>query len=448
MTITVTPENDPPLAVADGYTTTEDTVLSIGSSGVLSNDSDVDGDTLTAALVSGPANGSLTLNADGSFDYTPNANFNGVDTFVYAASDGTAWAETTVTITVEPVADSPVINGDAYSTGEDNPLTVGADMGVLANDLETAGGALTAELVTGPEHGTLVLNSDGSFSYTPEANWNGTVTFTYKAIGPDGESQGTATVTVQALNDAPVAVLDDFNVINDPAAPGTGNVLANDTDVDADTLTATMIQGPAHGEVVLNSDGSFSYTPDEGYVGDDTFRYQANDGLANSNVATVTLHVSEPTTTPPANTRPTAVNDSFEVFAGAVLDIAAAGVMGNDADAEGNALTASLFGGGPLHGSLVFNADGSFNYTPEAGFTGIDAFMYWVFDGELNSALAAVTLHVLPTASEPSPEPEPGEPVDPCAGLDLLAADDDLLDLLAEDQCGEELPPCGVDLLA
>ena len=120
----------------------------------------------------------------------------------------------------------------------------------------------------------------------------------------------------------------------------------------------------------------------------------------------------------------------------------------NDADAEGNALTASLFGGGPLHGSLVFNADGSFSYTPEAGFTGIDAFMYWVFDGELNSALAAVTLHVLPTASEPSPEPEPGEPVDPCAGLDLLAADDDLLDLLAEDQCGEELPPCGVDLLA
>ena len=103
---------------------------------MLSNDTDVDGDTLTAALVSGPANGSLTLNADGSFDYTPNANFNGVDTFIYAASDGTASAETTVTITVEPVADAPVINGDAYSTGEDNPLTVGAEMGVLANDLD------------------------------------------------------------------------------------------------------------------------------------------------------------------------------------------------------------------------------------------------------------------------------------------------------------------------
>ena len=460
VTINVTPENDPPLAVADGYTTTEDTVLSIGSSGVLSNDSDVDGDPLTAAVVSGPANGSLTLNPDGSFDYTPNANFNGSDSFTYSASDGTASAETTVTITVEPVADSPTANADAYSTGEDVALTVGAEMGVLANDVDSMGGPLTAELISGPEHGTLVLNSDGSFSYTPEANWNGSVTFTYKAIGADGETTGTATVTIQALNDAPVAANDEFNVVNDPATPGAGNVLANDSDVDGDALNPTMIQGPAHGEVTLSADGTFSYSPDAGFVGDDTFTYQLNDGMANSNVATVTLHVSEPTTTPPANTRPTAANDSFEVIAGAVLDVAPAGVLANDTDAEGNALSASLFGQ-PLHGSLAFNADGSFSYTPEVGFTGIDAFMYWVFDGELNSALAAVTLHVLPAAAPPVPvdpvdpcepvEPpscEPAEPVDPCAGLDLLAADEDLLDLLAEDQCGEEFPPCGIDWLA
>jgi VCBS repeat-containing protein len=462
VTINVTPENDPPLAVADGYTTTEDTVLSIGSSGVLSNDSDVDGDALTATLVSGPANGSVTLNPDGSFDYTPSADFSGTDSFTYSASDGTASAEATVTITVDPAADNPTANADAYSTGEDVPLAVGAEMGVLANDVDSMGGPLTAELVSGPEHGTLMLNSDGSFSYTPEANWNGSVTFTYKAIGADGETTGTATVTIQALNDAPVAANDEFNVVNDPVTPGAGNVLTNDSDVDGDTMTAAMIQGPEHGEVTLNADGTFSYTPETGFVGDDTFTYQLNDGLANSNVATVTLHVSEPTTTPPANTRPTAANDSFEVMAGAVLDVAAAGVLTNDTDAEGNALTANLFGDGPLHGSISFNADGSFSYTPEEGFTGIDAFMYWVFDGELNSALAAVTLHVLPAAipepidpidpCEPEPvEPpscEPAEPVDPCAGLDLLAADEDLLDLLAEDQCGEELPPCGIDWLA
>lgn len=447
VTITVTPENDVPLAVADGYTTTEDTVLSIGSSGVLSNDSDVDGDALTAVLISGPTNGSLVLNADGSFDYTPNANFNGEDSFVYAASDGTAQTEATVTITIEAVADAPTINGDAYSTGEDVPLTVGADMGVLANDLDPAGGTLTAELVDGPEHGELVLNADGSFTYTPEANWNGSVTFSYKAIGADGESMGTATVTVQALNDAPVAVNDELAVVNDGNSVAIGNVQGNDSDVDGDVLTTALIQSPANGTVILSADGTFSYTPNEGFVGDDTFTYQLNDGLAGSNVATVTLHVSEPVTTPPLNTRPVAVNDSFEVLAGTVLDVAPLGVMSNDTDAEGSALTASLFGSGPLHGSIAFNADGSFSYTPNEGYSGIDAFMYWVFDGELASALAAVTLHVLPAAA-PVPS-EPVEPVDPCAGLDLLAeADDDLLDLLAGDQCQEELPPCGVEMLA
>ena len=449
VTITISPENDLPLAVADGYTTAEDTALSIGSSGVLSNDSDIDGDALSAAIVSGPANGSVVLNADGSFDYTPNANFTGDDSFVYAAGDGTATAEATVTITVTPTPDAPIVAGDAYSTGEDVVLTVNAGMGVLGNDLDPMGGSLTAELVSGPEHGTVSLNSDGSFSYTPEANWHGTASFTYKAIGADGETVGTATVTVQALNDAPVAVNDEFAVGNDPAQPTTDSVLTNDSDVDGDALTASLIQGPAHGSVTLAADGTFTYVPEAGFEGDVEFRYQLSDGLANSNVATVTLHVNPSGEAPPTNTRPTSVNDSYSVTGSATLDVAAAGVLGNDVDAEGNALTASLFSS-PLHGSVALNADGSFSYTPEAGYVGIDAFMYWAFDGELASALAAVTIHVLPGATAPTAPVAPVDPCDPCDPCDLsdLLADEDLLDLLAGDQCEEELPPCGVNWLA
>ena len=101
VTITVNPVNDDPEAVDDAYSVDEDTTLTVdAATGVLANDTDVDGDTLTAALVSGPANGTLTLNADGSFSYTPNANFNGTDTFTYSVSDGTTTVEATVTITV------------------------------------------------------------------------------------------------------------------------------------------------------------------------------------------------------------------------------------------------------------------------------------------------------------------------------------------------------------
>lgn len=445
VSITVTPENDLPLAVADGFTTTEDTVLSIGSSGVLSNDSDGDGDSLTALLVSGPANGSVAVNADGSFSYAPNANFAGEDTFVYAASDGTAAVEATVTITVTAVPDDPTATADAYSTGEDVVLTVNADTGVLCNDIDPMGGALTAELVTGPEHGSVTLNPDGSFGYTPEANWHGTVSFSYRAIGGDGEAASTATITVQPLNDAPVAGDDEFAAGNNPSQTFTDTVLANDSDIDGDALSASLIEGPDHGSVTLATDGTFVYTPEEGFHGDVTFQYQLSDGLANSNVATVKLHVN-PSETPPANTRPAAANDSFTVTAGATLEIAAAGVLANDLDAEGAALTASLFSS-PLHGSLAFNADGSFSYTPEAGYEGLDAFMYWAFDGELNSALAAVTLHVLPGSTSPV---APVEPIDPCEPLNLVIEEDDLLDLLAEDQAcwDQELPPCGIDWLA
>jgi VCBS repeat-containing protein len=454
VTITITPENDAPLAVADGYTTAEDTALSIGSPGVLSNDSDIDGDSLGATLISGPSNGSLVLNADGSFDYTPNANFSGDDTFVYAAGDGTTTTEATVTITVTPAADAPVVAGDAYSTGEDVVLTVGAGMGVLANDIDPMGGSLTAQLVSGPDHGTLSLNPDGSFSYSPEANWHGSVSFSYKAVGADGETVATATVTVQALNDAPTAANDDFNIVNDPAVPGSGNVLANDSDVDGDALTAALIQGPAHGAVTLAADGTFTYVPVAGFEGDDAFTYQLNDGLANSNVATVALHVSAPVTTPPSNTRPTSANDVYTVTSGSTLNIPAAGVLGNDVDAEGSDLTASLFGP-TLNGTIAFNADGSFSYTPNAGFEGIDAFMYSAFDGELASALAAVTIYVLPGTAPVAPvdpvDPcEPVDPCDPCDSSDLfdLVADEDLLDLLAGVQCELELPPCGVEWLA
>src|SRR5439155_1737158 len=159
-------------------TTPEDTQLTVSAPGVLANDTDADGDTLTAVLVSGPSHGSLTLNADGSLVYMPALNFNGTDSFTYKASDGqTQSGVAPVTITITPLNAPPLPDAlPTYTTPEDTQLTVSAP-GVLANDTDADGDTLTAVLVSGPNHGTLTLNADGSLVYMPALNFNGTDSF-------------------------------------------------------------------------------------------------------------------------------------------------------------------------------------------------------------------------------------------------------------------------------
>src|SRR6185437_2499679 len=223
--INVTPVNDAPVAQSDSFSTTED--KSVGGN-VLTNDSDVDGDALSAILVSGPAHGSLTLNADGSFTYTPAADYNGPDSFTYKANDGLADSNVaTVSINVGPVNDAPVAVADSFSTSEDK--SVGGN--VLTNDSDIDGDALSAILVSGPAHGSLTLNADGSFTYTPSANYNGPDSFTYKANDGQADSNvATVSINVGPVNDAPSAQNDSFSTTEDAAV--IGDVLINDSDVD------------------------------------------------------------------------------------------------------------------------------------------------------------------------------------------------------------------------
>src|SRR5207253_797573 len=194
------------------YTTPEDTTLTVTAPGVLANDTDVDDDPLTAILVDGPAHGTLNLNSDGSFTYTPALNYNGPDSFTYKANDGQADSPTnaTVSITVTPVNDAPVAaNDDSYTTAEDTQLTVSAE-GRRVEEGDVDGDALSAVLVSNPTHGTLTLNGDGSFTYMPALNFNGIDSFTYKASDDQAQSGvATVTITVTPVNDAPVAANDD-----------------------------------------------------------------------------------------------------------------------------------------------------------------------------------------------------------------------------------------------
>src|SRR6185295_4147085 len=239
VSITITAVNDAPVAVNDSFTTTEDTTLNVVASGVLANDSDVDGNTLSAVLVSGPTNGDLTLNNNGSFSYTPALNYAGSDSFTYKANDGLADSGVaTVSITITAVNDAPVAVNDSFTTAEDTVLNVAAS-GVLANDSDVDGNTLSAVLVSGPTNGDLTLNNDGSFSYTPAANYACSDSFTYKANdGLADSGVATVSITITAVNDAPVAVNDSFTTTEDTALNVVASgVLSNDSDVDGDTLS-------------------------------------------------------------------------------------------------------------------------------------------------------------------------------------------------------------------
>ncbi len=274
--ITLIVLNVAPVAVADTYTVAEDGVLTVTARGVLINDTDYDPAILTAVKVTDPANGTLVLNADGSFTYTPAADFNGTDTFTYKANDGHDDSNVaTVTITVTPVNDAPVAIDDEYTVAEKAVLTIAAP-GILANDSDVDGDVLTANLVDGVTNGTLTLNADGSFVYTPNEYFNGTDSFTY--LASDGTLQSelaTVTITVTPVNDWPIAN-DDFyetlaGVMLDVAAPG---VLGNDVLLDPDEeVSIQILDAPQHGTLSMNDDGAFTYTPDAGFMGTDTFRY-------------------------------------------------------------------------------------------------------------------------------------------------------------------------------
>jgi hypothetical protein len=261
-------------AVPDSYTVNEDATLApLAAAGVLANDTDVNGGPIFAALGTGPSHASaFTLNADGSFNYTPFANYSGADSFTYTAGGTTA----TVSLTVTAAQDA---FDNTLATNEDTAGTVN----VLGDDLFGAGATVTG--ITNGAHGTVVNNNNGTVTYTPAADYNGTDTFTYTANTADGTAEtATVTVTVGAVQDA----FDDTLTTSEDTA-GTVNVLANDTFGAGKTVTG--VTNGAHG-TVTNNNGTLTFTPVADYFGIDTFTYTATSATGIAETATVSVMVA------------------------------------------------------------------------------------------------------------------------------------------------------------
>jgi len=320
---------------------------------------------------------------------------------------------------VQLVNTAPTARADAGATNEDTLLMV-AGPGVLANDsdpdhLDVL--SVVAGSTTSAKGAAVVLSANGGYTYDPSgalelqklgADQTTTDTFSYTVKDLGGATTtATVQVTVTGVNDAPVANPDSFATDEDVAL--TGNVLGNDTDVDGPALSATLVSGPAHGTLVFNTNGSFTYTPNANYFGPDGFTYKASDGSLDSNVADVSLTVN------PVNDAPVANADSFTLDEGTTLT---ANVLGNDTDVDSATLTATLVSGA-AHGSVTLSPEGSFTYTPNANFFGTDSFTYKASDGALDSNVTTVSLTVNDVA-EPAPPSKVLPSVDSSDGLEYF----------------------------
>ena len=285
--------NDPPVAVSDRYAVGENSVLTVPAPGVLANDGDRDGDSLTAVLVSPPSHGAVALGADGSFTYTAGDDFDGMDSFTYVANDGQYNSNVaTVTIVVEPDNHPPVAVDDQYTIEEDTVLTTWYLSGLIPNDYDYDNDPLSVVYIGGPWNGTIEqFSPDGSFTYRPPEGFHGTDYFTYKiSDGKDESGLATVSIVVEPDNDPPVARNDDNYVVIEFGQVD-GNVLQNDTDPDGDPLWAVQVSQPTQGDLEFHTDGSFNYSPRPGASGCDSFTYKAYDGEDYSNLATVSISI-------------------------------------------------------------------------------------------------------------------------------------------------------------
>ncbi|EAQ98956.2 retention module-containing protein [Congregibacter litoralis] len=464
-----------PDAINDTATVEEDTPLTIT---VLTNDADPDGDPLTVTAITQPANGTAVLNADGTVTYTPNADYNGPDSFTYTISDGQGGTDTaTVNLTVTPVDDAPVsadLGAQANLDADSVSLDVSGNFSDVDSALTYSATGLPAGLSIDPSTGVISGTIDNSASQTGGGVYSVVVSATDGVNSPVSESfEWTVT------NPGPDAVDDTQGAAEDTEVDI--SVLANDTDVDGDTLSILSFTQPDNGTVTDNGDGTLRYTPDANYNGPDSFTYTITDSEGGTDTATVNLNVDaandppvsidlaaqssedadsvsldvsgnfndvdstltysatglpaglsiNPSTgvisgtidnsasqvgggvynvtvtatdgvNPPVsesfdwtvtNPGPTASDDAGTTDEDTAVTFAAADLLGNDNDPDGDDLTIASVGS-PSNGTVVLNGDGTATFTPDADYNGAASFEYTISDGEGGVDTATVNLTV------------------------------------------------------
>jgi gliding motility-associated-like protein len=372
----------PPVAVNDTATTPINTPVNGNAS---TNDNLPSGGTYTYTVTTPPANGSVTMNPDGTYTYTPNTGFTGTDVFTYQVCNQVGQCSSaTVTVNVVP---APVANNDTYTMPQNGSLS----NTVATNDvLPASGNPHTFSLVSGGSaaaNGTLTFNADGTFTYVPNTGFSGTVSFTYQVCNSLTPVQCDDAVATIVVLPPPVAVND--NAVTPINTPVSGNLSSNDNLPSGGTYTYTVSTppNPAEGSVTINPDGTYTFTPATGFTGTATFTYQVCNQLGVCSTATVSVLVLPP---------PVAVNDTATTPINTPVN---GNASTNDNLPSGGTYTYTVTTS-PANGSVTMNPDGTYTYTPNTGFTGTDVFTYQVCNqvGQCSSATVTINVPASPVA--------------------------------------------------
>ncbi|HHX8394432.1 TPA: tandem-95 repeat protein [Vibrio alginolyticus] len=362
--LTVNPINDLPVPQDQQFSVEEDGTLQFTDADLLAGATDIEGDDLTVEGVSyDGGDGILTDNGNGTYTFAPNENFNGDVNFSFDVSDGTDTVSANIDVSVTPVDDAPVSGNLAYSVDEDGSIRLSQEQ-LLSQASDVEGDALTASNLSVDGNATVTQNDDGSFTITPDADFNGDIDISFDISDGTNTVQATADLTVNPINDLPVPQDQQFSVEEDGTLQFTeADLLAGATDIEGDDLSVTGISYEGtDGVLTDNGDGTYSFAPNENFNGDVNFSFDVSDGTD-----TVSANVDVSVT--PVNDPPVAGSTSYTVHEDNSITISDAQLLANSSDLEGDVSIDSVSYSGS-DGVLQINGDGTYTFSPNENFNG------------------------------------------------------------------------------
>ncbi|EPO0041162.1 tandem-95 repeat protein, partial [Vibrio harveyi] len=362
--LTVRPINDAPVPEDKTFEVEEDGTLIFTDADLLTGATDIEGDNLTVEGVSyDGGDGILTDNGNGTYTFAPNENFNGDVNFSFDVSDGTDTVSANIDVSVTPVDDAPVSGNLAYSVDEDGSIRLSQEQ-LLSQASDVEGDALTASNLSVDGNATVTQNDDGSFTITPDADFNGDIDISFDISDGTNTVQATADLTVNPINDLPVPQDQQFSVEEDGTLQFTdADLLAGATDIEGDDLSVTGISYEGtDGVLTDNGDGTYSFAPNENFNGDVNFSFDVSDGTD-----TVSANVDVSVT--PVNDPPVAGSTSYTVHEDNSITISDAQLLANSSDLEGDVSIDSVSYSGS-DGVLQINGDGTYTFSPNENFNG------------------------------------------------------------------------------
>ncbi|EKO3853026.1 tandem-95 repeat protein [Vibrio harveyi] len=393
--VTVTPENDPPVAGSTSYTVHEDNSITISDEQLLANSSDIEGDVAISSVSYSGNDGVLEINGDGTYTFSPNENFNGdVSLDVVVVDEDGAVDTTTAGITVLEVNDPPIAGTTSYTIDEDEVITISAEQ-LLANSSDIEGEVALDSVSYSGSEGIFTDNGDGTFSFAPNQNFNGEVNLDVVVVDEDGATASTtANIDVLPINDAPVSGDLAYSVDEDNSITlSQEQLLAQASDVEGDALTASNLVVDGDATVTANEDGSFTITPDANFNGDIDITFDISDG-SDTLVATADLTVN------PVNDLPQPEDQAFTIGEDGVLLFTDEDLLDGATDIDGDDLSVESVSYTGADGVLTDNGDGTYSFAPNENFNGDVNFTFDVSDGT-DTVTANIDVSVTPENDPP-----------------------------------------------